>query len=69
MIQLSLFSHVAFNIVNEKTTMNLMTIVTRMYEKLSAFNKAFLTKRLFNMKMIDVSPVVEHLNNLNTMMN
>ncbi|PKU82536.1 Retrovirus-related Pol polyprotein from transposon TNT 1-94 [Dendrobium catenatum] len=67
-IQLSLSSYVAFNIVNEKTTVNLMAALTKMYEKSSTSNKVFLMKKLFNMKMLDNIPIVEQLNNLTTVM-
>ncbi|PKU87375.1 Retrovirus-related Pol polyprotein from transposon TNT 1-94 [Dendrobium catenatum] len=68
LIRLSLSLAVAFNIVNEKTTVNLMTALTKMYEKSSDPNKMFLMKKLFNIKMLDNTPMEEHLNNLNTMM-
>lgn len=57
-----------FNIMSEKTTVDLMSTLVRIYEKPSASNKVFLMKRLFNMKIIDGGFVVEHLNNFNTMM-
>ena len=68
-IRLTLSSSVAFNIVNEKTTKDLMDALTRMYEKPSASNKIFLMKRLFNMHMVDGSSVAEHLNSFNTVTN
>ena len=36
-----------------------------MYEELSASNKVFLTKKLFNLKMADNESVTEHLNEFN----
>ena len=42
LIRLSLSSSVAFNIVNEKTTVDLMAALTKMYEKPSASNKIFI---------------------------
>ena len=38
-----------------------------MYEKLSASNKIFLMKKLFNLKMVDNGSIVEHLNEFNTL--
>lgn len=66
-ICVSLFSSVSFNISNEKTTENLMTTLSRMYEIPSIFNKVLLMKRLFYMKMVE-GGTVEHLNEFNTVM-
>ena len=66
LIRLSLSSSVAFNIVNEKTTVDLMEALEKMYEKPSASNKVFLMKRLFNMKMVEGCSMTEHLNNFNS---
>lgn len=68
LILLSL-SSVAFNIMNEKMTVDLMATLTKMYEKPLASNKIFPLKRLFNMKMINGSSMAEQLNNFNTMTN
>ncbi|KAK8926037.1 hypothetical protein KSP39_PZI018102 [Platanthera zijinensis] len=62
-------SSVAFNTENEKTMMDLMATLTRMYEKPSTSNKVFLMKRLFNMRMVDRSLVAEHFNSFNTITN
>lgn len=67
LIRLLLLSSVAFNSENEKINVSLMTALTKIYEKPSASNKVFLMKRLFNMKMIDRSLIVEYLSNFNTM--
>ena len=56
----------AFNITNQNTTMDLMASLAALYEKPSASNKAFLMKRLFNLKMADNDSVVKHLNEFNT---
>ena len=64
-IRLSLASQVAFNIKNEKTTMELMATLSRMYEKPSASNKVFLMKRLFNLRMKNGGSVAEYLNEFN----
>jgi hypothetical protein len=50
-IRLSLAASMAFNISKQKTTKGLMDALAKLYEKPSALNKAFLMKRLFNMKM------------------
>ncbi|PKU64413.1 Retrovirus-related Pol polyprotein from transposon TNT 1-94 [Dendrobium catenatum] len=68
LIQLSLSLYVLFNIVNEMTTFNLMVELNKMYEKPSDLNKVFLMKKLFNINMLDNTLMVEHLNNLNTVM-
>ncbi|XP_028220274.1 uncharacterized protein LOC114401894 [Glycine soja] len=54
-IRLTLAKNVAFNIVNEKTTAGLMKALSDMYEKPSATNKVYLMRRLFNLKMGEVS--------------
>ena len=57
----------AFQILKENTTKGLMSTLAKLYEKLSASNKVFLMKRLFNMKMIEGGSVVDHLNEFNTL--
>ena len=64
-IQLFLASTVAFNIFRQKTTQDLMTALSKMYEGRSASNKIFLMKKLFNLKMTDSGSIVEHLNEFN----
>jgi hypothetical protein len=51
MIRLSMATSVAFNILKEKTTNEMMDALAKLYEKPSTSNKVFLMKRLFNMKM------------------
>ena len=46
----SLVLTIAFNVYREKTTKDLMAALSKMYEKLSASNKVFLMKKLFNPK-------------------
>ena len=41
----------AFNIVKEKTTSDLLKALSNMYEKQSAMNKVYLIRRLFNLQM------------------
>jgi hypothetical protein len=50
-IRLSLAVSVAFNILKEKTTKELMVALDKLYEKLLVSNKVFLMKILFNMKI------------------
>ena len=57
---------VAFNISKEMTTDNLMSTLTKLYEKPSASNKVYITKHLFNMKMSEGGSFVDHLNEFNT---
>ena len=50
-IRLCLAASVAFNISKEKTTVDMINALAKLYEKPSASNKVFLMKCLFNMKM------------------
>ena len=45
----------------------MMAALSKMYEKLSAANKVFLMKKLFNLKMAESGRVAEHLNEFNTL--
>ena len=56
-IQLTLTRSVAHNVMKEKTTVNLMKTLSSMYEKPSANNKVHLMKKLFNLKMVEDTPV------------
>jgi hypothetical protein len=69
MILLSLAASVAFNISKEKTTKEPMDALAKMYEKPSAYNKVFLMKRLFNMKMSKGGYVADHSNEFNMVTN
>jgi hypothetical protein len=60
---------VAFNILKEKTTKDLMDVLAKLYEKTSASNKVFLMKRLLNMKMPEGGSIADHLNGFNTVTN
>lgn len=51
LVRLFLSSSVAFNILSEKMTIDLMSALTMMYEKPFASNKVLLMKRFFNMKI------------------
>ena len=56
-IRLTLSRSVAHNVVNEKTTTNLMEALSGMYERPSANNKVHLMKKLFNLKMVENASV------------
>ena len=56
-IQLTLTRSIAHNVVKEKTTMDLMKALSSMYEKPSANNKVHLMKKLFNLKMVEGTPM------------
>ena len=43
-----------------------MKALSSMYEKPSANNKVHLMKKLFNLKMVEGTPVAQHLNEFNT---
>ena len=45
----------------------LMVTLAKLYEKLLVFNKVFLIKHLFNMKMGEGGSVTCHLNDFNTL--
>ena len=49
LIQLTLSRNVAFNIVKEKTTSDLLKALSNMYEKPSVMNDVYLMRRLFNL--------------------
>ena len=68
-IRLTLTRSVAHNVMKEKTTVDLMKALSRMYEKPSANNKVHLMKKLFNLKMVEGTPVAQHLNEFNTITN
>ena len=61
-IQLCLAVSIAFNISKEKTIVDLINALAKLYEKPSASNKVFLMKHLFNMKMSEGGSITDHLN-------
>ena len=63
-IQLTLTRSVTHNVMKKKTTVDLMKALSSMYEKPSANNKVHLMKKLFNLKMVEGTPVAQHLNEL-----
>ena len=64
-IGLCLVALVAFNISKETTTKGLIKALAKLYEKLSASNKVFLMKHLFNMKMSEGGSIANLLNEFN----
>ena len=65
-VRLCLAASVALNISKETTKEGLMQTLAKLYEKLSASNKVFLMKGLFNMKISEGGSVADHLNDFNT---
>ena len=65
-IRLTLTRSNAHDVVKEKTIADLMKALSSMYEKPSANNKVHLMKKLFNLKMVEGTPVAQHLNEFNT---
>ena len=68
-IRLCLAASIAFNILKEKTTIDLINALARLYEKPSTSNKVFLMKCLFTMKMSEGGSITDHLNDFNTVTN
>ena len=68
-VRLTLPRSVVHNVEKEKTTMDLMKALSSMYEKLSANNKVYLMKKLFNLKKEKCTPIAQHLNKFNTITN
>ena len=65
-IRLTQSRSVAHNVVKEKTIMDLMRALSSTYEKLSANNKVYLMKKLFNLRKAEGTLVAQHLNEFNT---
>ena len=65
-IRLTLAKNVAFNIMNENKTVNLMKALSNMYEKPSAANKVYLIRRLVNLKMGEGNSITNHISEFNT---
>ncbi|WCJ44212.1 Retrovirus-related Pol polyprotein from transposon TNT 1-94 [Euphorbia peplus] len=64
-IRLSLSRNVAHHTVKAKTTIEILEILSSLYEKPSAANKVHLMRRLFNFQMTENSSVAVHLNEFN----
>ena len=67
-VHLTLPRNMAFNIFKDKTTTDLMKVLSNMYEKPSASNKVYLMGYLFNLKMIEGASVTDHINEFNMIM-
>lgn len=61
---LTLSRNVAFNIVKEKTTSDILKALSNIYEKLSMMNKVYLMRRLFNLQMSE-SGSADQINEFN----
>ena len=68
-IRLCLVALIAFNISKEKTMLDLINALTKLYEKPLASNKVVLMKRLFNMKMSKGGFIADDLNDFNMVTN
>ena len=62
-----LAKNVYFNVVGEKTTVELWKKLHDLYEKNTTSNKVFLMKKLYNLKMKEGASVAEHLNELTSL--
>ena len=51
----------AFNIIKEKITPDLLKVLSNMYEKLAAMKKVYLMKRLFNLQMSEGGFVANYI--------
>jgi len=65
-IRLTLAKNVAFNIMNEKTIVDLIQTLSHMYEKSFTNNKVYLIRRLVNLKMGEGNSVTNHISKFNT---
>ena len=68
-IQLTLLKKIAHNVVKDKSTMELMKVLSNMYEKASANNKVFLMMKLFHLKMGEGALMATYLNKFNIIIN
>nr|GEU48793.1 retrovirus-related Pol polyprotein from transposon TNT 1-94 [Tanacetum cinerariifolium] len=67
-VTLSLAKNVAYNVVNEMTTYDLIKALFNMYEKPSASNKVFLIRQLVNTKMKEGASIEDHVNEFNSIL-
>jgi hypothetical protein len=65
-ICLCLENEVIFNIVGKETTMGLWNKLESLYMTKSLTNKIFLKRQLYNLQMLEVTKIVDHLNVFNT---
>jgi hypothetical protein len=67
-IHLCLANDVLFNIVTEKTTSSLWSKKESLYMMKSLTNRIFLKRKLYSLRMKEGTKIVDHLNNLNTLL-
>ena len=65
LIRLTLSRNVPFNIIKEKTTSDLLKVLSNMYEKPSAMNKVYLMRRPFTLQISEGGSVADHINEFN----
>jgi hypothetical protein len=68
-VSLFLETLMAFNISKQNTMKDLTNTLDKLYEKPSTYNKVFLLKQLFNMKMLKDGFDFDHLNEFNMVTN
>ena len=61
--------NVYHNVAQEKTAHSLWKRLEKLYETKNANNKAFLMKRLVNLKYVDGNPVADHMNDFQNISN
>ena len=64
-IILCLSDEVLYNVMNEKTTASLWYKLESLYMTMSLSNKLFLKKQLYNFRIKEGTPVLQHLNAFN----
>ena len=67
-IPLCLDDDVLFNIITEKTVVNLWSKMESMYIKKSLMNKIFLKRQLYSLCMKEGMKIADHLNTFNTLL-
>ena len=67
--RLTLLGSVSYNVVKEKTTVNLMKALSGMYENSSANNKVHVMKKVFNLNKAEGNLVAQHMNEFSTITN
>jgi len=64
-VRLTLARNVAFNVMDQTTTEGMIEGLSNMYEKPSVVNKIYLMHRLFDLKVVDSTSVVDHIDEFN----
>ena len=62
---MSLAKTVTNNILKQKTIMDMMEALAKMYKQPSSVNKRYLMKKIFNLKMAEGCSFMLHLSELN----